>query len=105
MNEDLIILYQLLLLLVLVSNKFQQQQQTKNRKIISTVLDDDDAMEYLNDWDNKLLNLDVVDDYKSEKKEILKCQGKHFPFSFGDVSFIFKQNIRDFVDSIYISIS
>lgn len=64
-------------------------------------------MEYLNDWDSKLLNLDVVDDYKSERKEILKCQGRHFPFSFGDVSFIFKrkQNI-DFVDSIcFISIS
>jgi hypothetical protein len=42
---------------------------------------------YLNNWDKTIPNLDVVDDYKSEKNEILACQGKFFPFSFGDVSF------------------
>jgi hypothetical protein len=40
---------------------------------------------YLNDWDKKIPNLDVADDYRSERKEILKVQGKDFPFSFGDV--------------------
>jgi hypothetical protein len=50
------------------------------------VLDDDECMKYLNNWDKKIPNLDVVDDYKSEKKEIQACQGKDFPFSFGDVS-------------------
>jgi hypothetical protein len=44
-------------------------------------------MSYLNDWDKTIPNLDVVDDYKNEKKEILACQGKSFPFSFGDVSY------------------
>jgi hypothetical protein len=44
-------------------------------------------MSYLNDWDKEIPNLDVVDDYKSERKEILKCQGKSFPFTFGDVSY------------------
>ena len=44
-------------------------------------------MSYLNNWDKTIPNLDVIDDYKSEKKEILACQGKFFPFSFGDVSF------------------
>ena len=43
-------------------------------------------MEYLNDWDQKIPNLDVVDDYRTEKKQILACQGRDFPFSFGDVS-------------------
>jgi hypothetical protein len=43
-------------------------------------------MSYLNGWDKDIVNLDVVDDYKSEKQEILKVQGKSFPFSFGDVS-------------------
>jgi len=43
-------------------------------------------MSYLNDWDKAIPNLDVVDDYKNEKKEVLACQGKSFPFSFGDVS-------------------
>ena len=44
-----------------------------------------DKYRYLNDWDKKIPNLDVADDYRSEKKEILKAQGKDFPFSFGDV--------------------
>ncbi|CAF1280549.1 unnamed protein product [Adineta ricciae] len=46
--------------------------------------DDNDCIGYLNDWDKKIPNLDVADDYRSEKKEILKAQGKDFPFSFGD---------------------
>ncbi|UJR11809.1 hypothetical protein I4U23_015989 [Adineta vaga] len=46
--------------------------------------DDDDNMEYLNDWDKTIPNLDVVQDYQREKKQILACQGKGFPFSFGD---------------------
>jgi hypothetical protein len=43
---------------------------------------------YLNDWDKRIPNLDVADDYRSERQEILKVQGKQFPFSFGDVSTI-----------------
>ncbi|UJR31198.1 hypothetical protein I4U23_018703 [Adineta vaga] len=46
--------------------------------------DDNDCIGYLNDWDKKIPNLDVADDYRSERKEILKTQGKEFPFSFGD---------------------
>ncbi|CAF4708897.1 unnamed protein product [Rotaria socialis] len=41
-------------------------------------------MSYLNDWDRKIQNLDVVDNYEKEKQQILACQGKSFPFSFGD---------------------
>ena len=41
---------------------------------------------YLNNWDKKISNLDVADDYRSERSEIHKAQGKDFPFSFGDVS-------------------
>jgi hypothetical protein len=43
-------------------------------------------MEYLNDWDKKIPNLDVVDDYRSEKQQIQACRGKDTQFSFGDVS-------------------
>ncbi len=50
------------------------------------LLDDDATMSYLNGWDKQIPNLDVVDDYKSEKEQILAVQGKSFPFSFGDVS-------------------
>ncbi|CAF1467564.1 unnamed protein product [Adineta steineri] len=48
--------------------------------------DDEYSMEYLNNWDKTIPNLDVVQDYRSEQKQILDCQGKDFPFSFGDVS-------------------
>jgi hypothetical protein len=43
-------------------------------------------MEYLNNWDKEIKMFDVVDDYRSEKQEIEKWQGKDFPFTFGDVS-------------------
>ena len=44
-------------------------------------------MSYLNNWDKIIPNLDVIDDYKSEREEVLACQGASFPFSFGDVSY------------------
>jgi hypothetical protein len=46
--------------------------------------DDDETMKYLNKWDNELVNLDVVDDFKSEKAQIKEVQGESFRFSFGD---------------------
>ncbi len=53
---------------------------------------------YLNKWDKKIPNIDVADDYRSEREEIHKAQGKNFPFSFGDVSktknyFVIKNNL------------
>lgn len=56
-------------------------------KIFVTIVactDDDTTMNYLNDWDNKLQNFDIVDDYYSEKERIINAQGKSFRFSFGD---------------------
>jgi hypothetical protein len=35
-----------------------------------------------------ILNLDVVDDYRSKKKEMQMFRSKDFPFTFGDVSLI-----------------
>ncbi|CAF2584669.1 unnamed protein product [Rotaria sp. Silwood2] len=52
--------------------------------MIILITDDDDCIGYLNDWDKRIPNLDVVDDYRNEKKEIQALQGKQFPFSFGD---------------------
>ena len=52
------------------------------------ILDDDQCMAYLNDWDKKIPNFDVVDDYRSECKQVQACRGKNVPFSFGDVSYI-----------------
>lgn len=53
---------------------------------LSVCIDDDDCIGYLNNWDKQIPNLDVVDDYRNEKKEIQGRQGKQFPFSFGDVN-------------------
>ena len=47
---------------------------------------DSDYCRYMNNWDKKIPNVDVADDYRSEREEIHKAQGKDFPFSFGDVS-------------------
>lgn len=46
--------------------------------------DDPSTVAYLNEWDRKMPNLDVVDDYQSEREEILKKKGRDFPFSFGN---------------------
>ncbi|CAF2758329.1 unnamed protein product [Rotaria sp. Silwood2] len=46
--------------------------------------DDDQAVGYLNRWDETIPFLDVCDDYRSERKEIWRVQGRQFPFSFGD---------------------
>lgn len=45
-------------------------------------------MQYLNDWDKNIPNLDVVDDYRTETKQIRAIRGNSVQFSFGDVSSI-----------------
>lgn len=46
--------------------------------------DQDDSVDYLNRLDRSLKNLDVVDDYRNEKKEVNKMRGSNYPFSYGD---------------------
>lgn len=46
--------------------------------------DDLAAVNYLNKWDSEIQNVDVVDDYKSELKEIKKKQGNDTIFTYGD---------------------
>ena len=41
-------------------------------------------MKYLNNWDRTIPRLDVIDDFRNEKLEILGAQGSNFKFSFGD---------------------
>ncbi len=53
---------------------------------LRNLLDDNQCMDYLNDWDKEIQMFDVVDDYRSEKREVQRCQGTDFPFSFGDVN-------------------
>lgn len=46
--------------------------------------DDLQSVGYLNQFDKKIPYVDVVDDYRSERAEILAVQGNNFPFSYGD---------------------
>jgi len=46
--------------------------------------DDLQAVNYLSNWDKTMPNLDVIDDYRSERVEIQRTRGGNFPFSFGD---------------------
>ncbi|CAF1135857.1 unnamed protein product [Adineta ricciae] len=46
--------------------------------------DDESSVSYLSQWDRNMMNVDVVDDYKSEREEIRRTRGPNFPFSFGD---------------------
>lgn len=66
---------------------FKQCLKSRAKTVHTTIVsctDEDDTMSYLNNWDRALPRLDVVDDYRSEKNEILRVQGKHFRFTFGD---------------------
>lgn len=60
--------------------------------------DDEYAIGYLNDWDNKIPNLDVVDDYQSEKKQIYKAKRIKTAFTFGD--YISKILLGSFIKEI-----
>lgn len=46
--------------------------------------DDDESVAYLSQWDRTMMNVDVVDDYKSEREEVHRTKGFNYPFSFGD---------------------
>lgn len=46
--------------------------------------DQDEDVAYLNKLDKKVPNVDTLDDYLSELKEVKSAQGKHFKYSLGD---------------------
>lgn len=66
---------------------FKRTLKSRSNKCFTTIVactDDDDSIGYLNRWDRSIKNLDVVDDFRNERKEIKKIKGNSFPFSFGD---------------------
>jgi len=69
-------------------NEFERLLKTERRYqdyvTIAACTDDDSVMAYLNKWDIQIPRLDVVDDYGSERKEILSARGKKFQFNRGD---------------------
>jgi hypothetical protein len=70
-------------------------------KIFVTIVactDDEYALNYLNDWDKKIKNLDVVDDYESERKEIYAAGKVKTAFTYGD--YIAKILLGSFIKEI-----
>jgi hypothetical protein len=63
--------------------------------------DDEYALRYLNNWDREIRNLDVVDDYESERKEIYAkkdSKKRNVAFTYGD--YIAKILLGSFVKEI-----
>lgn len=46
--------------------------------------DNNDEINYLNDLDKEVPNVDTLDDYISEKEEVLNVQGSQFSYKFSD---------------------
>ena len=69
-------------------HNFKKLIETKNHdKFYISFLacsDDDNDIGYLNDLDIKVPRVDVLDDYASEKKEVLKAQGYNFSYTYAD---------------------
>ena len=61
-----------------------ERQSDKMHVVFLTCTDDKSSVAYLSEWDRTMVNVDVIDDYKTEREEIRQIQGLRFPFSFGD---------------------
>lgn len=67
--------------------EFAEALQRRSQRVYTTIVactDDDDSVDYLNKFDKDIHNLDVVDDFISERKEVKAARGSNYPFSFGD---------------------
>lgn len=66
---------------------FKMCLKSRSNNVFTNIIactDDEQSMAYLNNWDRKLKNLDVIDDFRSERTEVMKARGPNFQFSFGD---------------------
>lgn len=67
--------------------EFRRCLESRKNDVYTTIVactDNQSSVAYLNEFDCKLRNLDVVDDYRSELQEVRKVQGNRFSFTFGD---------------------
>jgi hypothetical protein len=46
--------------------------------------DDQACVASFNEWDRTMLNVDVTDDFDTEREKIRRCRGRDYPFSRGD---------------------
>jgi hypothetical protein len=67
----------------ILKKKLLDRKSTDNIYVSFVACTDVDAdVSYMNTWDKEIPNVDVNDDFKSEKKEILKVQGPNFKFDY-----------------------
>lgn len=68
-----------------LENLMRNERQANTTYVTFLACTDDQAsVDYLSQWDRTMQNVDVVDDYKSEREEVRRTRGHTFPFSFGD---------------------
>jgi hypothetical protein len=84
-------------------NEFKQTLQGRNpmNRIFVTIVastEDEYSLKYLNNWDKTIPNLDVVDDYKSERKEIYSASKVDTSYTYND--YIAKILLGSFVKEI-----
>lgn len=68
-------------------SSFKRCLLNRARNVYTNIIactDDSVSVGYLNKWDRKMSNLDVIDDYRSERDEVRKAKGSSFSFTFGD---------------------
>jgi hypothetical protein len=67
---------------------FYNTLKNKNHdKIFITMVactDDKNSISYMSEWDQNVKNLDIVDDYRTVKQQIMKSKGAKYQFSYGD---------------------
>jgi hypothetical protein len=63
--------------------QFERQSDTMH-VVFLTCTDKKSNVAYLSQWDRTMINVDVIDDYETEREEVRRMRGRRYPFSFGD---------------------
>ncbi|CAF1305178.1 unnamed protein product [Rotaria sp. Silwood1] len=67
--------------------EYVMQQERQSNTIYVTFLactDDESNIAYMDEWENTMVNVNVTDDYRTERDFVHRNRGPHYPFSFGD---------------------
>ncbi len=66
--------------------RLMREKRQVDTTFISFLLCTDDpvSVEYLNEWDRTMPNVDVTDDFRTEREKIRRYRGQNFFFSCGD---------------------
>lgn len=68
-------------------SNFKSILEKRDERVFTSIIictDDENSVDYLNKWDKELKNLDIVDDFRTERNEIRKIKGYNYSYSFGD---------------------